>query len=189
MKHFFLLSLVFLFQLGFSQITSTAVNKSNFETSGFPFKGVRVLTVENISTPKEENYFVFSKNEKGSEQDELYIQQFKKINGNWELTTEKTVAEKGIITSVWDARKAFFDADKDGQADVLFIYSKHPSDNLNSQLDVVLVLIYKNNIYTLGNAGENNYDPMYDYVDAGFEGLPQAVQDYVWEYWEKLDKK
>lgn len=188
MKKIFLLPALFLFGLGISQITDISVNKESFEKSGFPFKGKRVLQVENISTPKEENYYVFSKNERGSAQDELYIEQFKKINDEWKVVAEDMVAEPGIITSVWDARKAFFDADKDGQADVLFIYSKHPKDNIDEQLAVVLLLIYKNKFYMIENTAENGYDPMLDTYTAGLEELPRAVVDYVEDYWAKLDK-
>lgn len=53
--------------LGISQITQTIVNKEKFEASGFPYKGSRVLMVENISTPSEENYYLFSKNQRGSD--------------------------------------------------------------------------------------------------------------------------
>lgn len=189
MKKTFLLPAVFLFSLGFSQITDTSVNKENFEKSGFPYKGKRVLQVENISTPKEENYYVFSKNERGSAQDELYIQQFKKVNGEWKVTAEEKVAEPGIVTSVWDARKAFFDADKDGQADALFVYSKHPKGNIDEQLSVVLLLIYKNKFYRMESSAENGYDPMYDTYDFNPEDLPAAVFKEFNDYWNKLDKQ
>lgn len=189
MKYLFSLSFIILSQFGFSQITDNSVNKENFEKSGFPFKGKRVLQVENISTPKEENYYIFSKNERGSAQDELYIQQFKKVNNEWKLTAEQTIAEEGIVTSVWDARKSFFDADKDGEADALFVYSKHPKDNLEKQLSVALLLIYKNQFYTIENTAEMNYDPMYDLYTAGIEELPKEVQNYFEDYWSKLDKE
>lgn len=149
MKKIILALTLLCFSLGFSQITNTVVNKEHFEASGFPFLGTRVLQVEKIATPKEENYYVFSKNERGSLQDELYIQQFKKVNNEWKVVAEDKVAEAGIITSVWNARKAFFDADKDGQADVLFVYSKHPKENMDEQLSVVLLLIYKNKFYRM----------------------------------------
>lgn len=189
MKYLFSLSFIILSQFGFSQITDNSVNKENFEKSGFPFKGKRVLQVENISTPKEENYYIFSKNERGSAQDELYIQQFKKVNNEWKLTAEQTIAEEGIVTSVWDARKSFFDADKDGEADALFVYSKHRKDNLEKQLSVALLLIYKNQFYTIENTAEMNYDPMYDLYTAGIEELPKEVQNYFEDYWSKLDKE
>lgn len=187
-KYLFSLAML-ISSIGFSQITNTSVNKSNFEQSGFPFKGKRVLQVENISTPQEENYFVFSKNERSSAQDELYIQQFKKVNGEWKVTAEQTVAEKGIMTSVWDARKAFFDADKDGQADVLFVYSKHPKGDIDTQLSVVLLLIYKNKFYRIENTAETKYDPMYDMYDFNPEDLPAAILKEFEEYWEGLDKE
>ncbi|SMC71003.1 hypothetical protein [Moheibacter sediminis] len=189
MKQTFLMPALFLFSFVFAQITNTSVNKENFENSGFPYKGKRVLQVENILTPQEENYFVFSKNEHNSGQDELYIQQFKKVNGEWKVTSEQTVAEKGIMTSVWDARKSFFDADKDGQADVLFVYSKHPKGDIDTQLSVVLLLIYKNKFYRIENTAETNYDPMYDMYDFNPEDLPAAVFKEFEGYWERLDKK
>ncbi|MEG1230160.1 MAG: hypothetical protein RSD71_15820, partial [Flavobacterium sp.] len=79
MKNIVLIISLLFVNFGFSQITDTSVNKEKFEKSGFPYKGKRVLQVEDISTPKEQNYYVFSKNERGSTQDELYIQQFKKV--------------------------------------------------------------------------------------------------------------
>lgn len=177
------------FSLGFSQIAITVVNKENFEASGFPYKGTRVLQVEKIATPKEQNYFVFSKNERGSAQDELNIQQFKKVNNEWKVVAEDKVAEPEIVTSVWNARKAFFDADKDGQADVLFVYSKHPKDNINEQLSVVLLLIYKNKFYRMESSAETYYDPMFDTYDFNPEDLPKAVLEQFVDFWNKLDKK
>jgi len=177
------------FSVGFSQITSTVVNKEHFEASGFPYKGTRVLQVEGISTPKEQNYFVFSKNERCSAQDELHIQQFKKVNNEWKVVAEDKVAEPEIFTSVWNARKAFFDADKDGQADVLFVYSKHPKDNINEQLSVVLLLIYKNKFYRMESSAETDYDPMFDTYDFNPEDLPKAVLEQFEDFWNKLDKK
>lgn len=188
MKKLASFGLLIIFGLGYSQITQSIVNKEQFEQSGFPYKGKRVLQVENILTTQEENLFVFSKNERGSTQDSLYIQQFKKQNDNWVITAEKVIAEESIITSIWGMRKTFFDADKDGIADVLFIYSKHPKDDLDTQLDVVLLLIYKNKFYTIGNAGEDNYNSEFDYYEASIHNLPKAVQETVFDYWKKLDK-
>lgn len=188
MKNIILVLNILCFSLGFSQITDTAVNKEKFQQSGFPYKGKRVLQVEDISTQKEQNYYVFSKNERGSTQDELYIQQFKKVNNEWKVVAEDKVAESGIITSVWDARKAFFDADKDGQADVLFVYSKHPKDNVSEQFSVVLLLIYKNKFYRIENKAETNYDPMFDMYDFNPEDLPKAVLEEFEGFWNNLDK-
>lgn len=188
MKKIIVIVNLLFFNFCFSQITSTSVNKEKFENSDFPYKGKRVLQVENISTPKEENYYVFSKNEKNSTQDELYIQQFKKVNNNWKVVAEKKVAEPGIITSVWNARKSFFDADNDGQADVLFVYSTHPKDNINEQLSVVLLLIYKNNFYSIQNTAEENYEPLYDMYDFNPDDLPNTVLEKFESFWRNLDK-
>ena len=189
MKKIYLIPSLLIFGFCFAQITDTSVNKENFEKSGFPFKGKRVLQVENISTPKEENYYVFSKNERGSAQDELYIQQFKKVNGEWKVVAEEKVAEPGIMTSVWDSRKAFFDADKDGQADVLFVYSEQPNGNIDKQLSVCLILIYKNKFYRMENTAEYDYAPLYDTYDFNPDNLPAAVFKKFDDYWNKLDKK
>lgn len=189
MKYILLVFSVLLFNSSFSQITNTIVNKENFQNSGFLFKGSRVLQVENISTPTEENYFVFSKNDRNNEQDELYIQQFKKIKGDWVVVAEDIVVEPGIITSVWNARKAFFDADKDGAADVLFVYSKHPKENIDVQNGVVLLLIYKNKFYRMENYAETNYDSMYDLYDFNPEDLPVVVFEKFKNFWQNLDKE
>lgn len=184
MKRILFIAVLMVFQWSSAQITSRVVNKANFEQSGFPFKGVRVLTVEHISTPTEENIYVFSKNERSAPQDELYIQQFKKIDGKWQPTTEKTIAKTGIITSVWDARKAFFDADKDGQADVLFVYSEHAKENSKRMLSVSLLLIYKNKIYTT-TYSKNDEKTTSDFSPSD---LPPAVYEAMQTYWERLDK-
>ncbi|WCM43343.1 hypothetical protein MG290_06690 [Flavobacterium sp. CBA20B-1] len=188
MKKIILALTLLCFSLGFSQITNTVVKKEHFEASGFPFLGTHVLQVEKIATPKEKNYYVFSKNERGSLQDELYIQQFKKVNNEWKVVAEDIVAEAGIITSVWNARKAFFDADKDGQADVLFVYSKHPKENMDEQLSVVLLLIYKNKFYRMESSAQNNYEPMFDTSDFNPEDLPATVFKEFKDYWNNLDK-
>ena len=56
--------LLILLSMGFyaveAQVTTISINKENFQSSGFPFKGTRVLQVERILTPKEVNYIVFS---------------------------------------------------------------------------------------------------------------------------------
>ncbi len=190
MKEYFTFLLILLMgTLAFSQTGTSAVNLESFEKSGFPFKGKRVIQVDNVYTPSEENMFVFSKNEKGAAQDSLYIQQFKKSGDEWKLAAEKIIAKKGIITATWNSRKAFFDADKDGVADVLYIFARHAKEDMETPLSVGLLLIYKNNFYVIENTAEANYDPQLDIYEAGFEELPKAVIDTVEEYWEGLDKQ
>jgi hypothetical protein len=56
----------------------------------------------------------------------------------WQLVADELISEEGIVTSIWESRKAFFDADKDGKLDALFIYSRHPKDDLKSSLAVLV---------------------------------------------------
>lgn len=174
--------------VGFSQITDTAVNKEKFEKSGFPYRGERVLMVDNISTPKEENLYIFSKNKWGTAQDSLYIEQFQKTDKGWSRTAAKVVAEKGLATSTWGSRKMFLDADKDGKADVVYVYSKSTPEDLDHTLSVVLTVIYKNEFYTIEGKAKSNYNANADEYSANYKKLPASLKERVAEFWLKLDK-
>lgn len=169
-----------------AQISQSIVNKDKFEKSGFPFKGERVLMVDHISASNEENYFVFSKNAKNSDQDELYIEQFTKENDKWILKVSDIIAEEGIVTSTWGARKAFADIDKDGKADVILVISKHQKGNMDNQLEVVQVLFYKQQLYLISTKANTNYTE--DIFSNNFEKLPKELKDYALQFWNRLDK-
>lgn len=169
-----------------AQITDITVNKQKFENSKFPFKGVRVLMVDNITAKNEENYFVFSKNKKDSEQDELYIEQFTKENGKWKLKVSEKIAEEDVITSTWENRKSFADVDKDGKADVLLIFSKHEKGNMDNQLEVVQLLFHKHQLYWISSKASTNYTE--DTFSKNFNELSTELQDFAIQFWNRLDK-
>lgn len=187
MKNTLLLFTAFVTFNSFAQISQTIVNKEKFEQSGFPFKGKRVLMVENIAAKNEDNYFVFSKNLKEENQDKLYIEQFTKVNDNWQLMVADEVAEEGIVTSTWGSRKAFSDVDKDGKADVILVYSKHPKGDMDTQLSIVQLLFHNYKMYWIASTAESNYTE--DTYSSNFKELPNALQEYALNFWNKLDKE
>ncbi|MBB2950244.1 MULTISPECIES: hypothetical protein [Sphingobacterium] len=184
--------LAILLILGFSmgtadaQITSISVNKANFEKSSIPFKGKRVLQVEHITTANEDNFIVFSKEQRNADPDHLYIQQFQKNNDKWTVVAEDHVSEKDIVTSVWDARKAFFDADKDGKLDAIFVYSRHPKGDMDKQLSCIALVLYNKQFYRLQADQADGYQKT-TYSD-NYSQLPEVIKTQVGQFWEKLDK-
>lgn len=181
-----ILILGFSMSVAHAQITSISVNKANFEQSGFPYKGKRVLQVEHITTAQEDNYIVFSKEERDADPDQLYIQQFQKINDKWTAVAEDNVSEKDIVTSVWDARKAFFDADKDGNLDAIFVYSRHPKGDMDKQLSCIALVLYNKQFYRLQADQADGYQKT-TYSD-NYSKLPEVIKTKVTQFWEKLDK-
>lgn len=180
------LILGFSISLAHAQITSISVNKANFEQSGFPYKGKRVLQVEHITTPQEDNYIVFSKEERHADPDQLYIQQFQKIADKWTVVAEDDVSEKGIVTSVWDARKSFFDADKDGKLDAIFVYSRHPKEDMQKQLSCIALILYNKKFYRLQADHDDGYQKT-TYSD-NYGQLPEVIKIQIANFWQKLDK-
>ena len=181
-----ILILGFSMSVAHAQITSISVNKANFEQSGFPYKGKRVLQVEHITTANEDNYIVFSKEERDADPDHLYIQQFQKINDKWIPVAENDISEAGVVTSVWDSRKAFFDADKDGKLDAIFVYSRHPKGDMNKQLTCIALVLYNRNYYRLQADQADGYQKTT--YSEGYDQLPQVIKTQVAQFWEKLDK-
>ena len=186
-KYVFLILLSVGFYTAEAQITTISINKENFQASNFPFKGKRVLQVERIQTPKEDNYIVFSKDERGANPDNLYVQHFQQVDGMWKVVTAETISEVGVITSVWESRKAFFDADKDGKLDALFVYSGHPQDNVQKQLSCIGLVLYKNKFYRLRAEEADGYSQTT--YSENYSSLPVEVRETVERYWENLDKR
>lgn len=180
------LILGFSISLAHAQITTIAINKANFEKSGFPYKGKRVLQVEHITTPQEDNYIVFSKDERNADPDHLYIQQFQKINDTWTVVAEDDVSEPDIVTSVWDTRKAFFDADNDDKLDAIFVYSRHPKGDLEKQLSCIAILFYNKQFYRLQADQADGYQKTT--YSANYNKLPEVIKIQFANFWEKLDK-
>ncbi|MGL4585083.1 MAG: hypothetical protein ACRCVU_19120 [Flavobacterium sp.] len=170
-----------------AQISQTIINKDNFEKSDFPYKGDRVLMVEKISGANEENMFVFAKNKKGEEQDRLYIQQYTKENDKWELKVSKEVADEGIVTATQNNRKAFNDVEKDGLVDALFIYTRNNKGDMDNPIEIIGLLFHKYQLYWVSSKASSSF--VEDQYSPNFKELPKAVQEYVLDYWRKLDKK
>jgi len=157
------------------------MNVKDLKDAPFKFKGTRAMMVDRINDTSTKNIFVFSKVSSGSIPDTLFAQKFTKIGEVWKLSQEETITHKGAI-SIWGARKAFFDADKDKNVDVLFIYSLHDAA-MQKQLSVNLLLFYKGESYILTETEDRHHSQ-----SENFSGLPQSVKDYVAKYWEGLDK-
>lgn len=170
-----------------AQITDIAVNKASFEKSDFPYKGDRVLLVDRINGSKEENIFVFAKNKREEEQDILYIQQFTKEQNKWVLKVSKEIAEEGIITSVYNNRKAFNDVEKDGLVDALYIYTRNNKGDMDHPIEIISLLFYKYQLYWMSSTASSDFTE--DKYSPNFNTLPKAVQEYVFDYWKTLDKR
>lgn len=166
-----------------AQTTNRAINKDKFEQSDFPYKGDRVLVVDRIDGSKEENIFVFAKNQKGSEQDRLYIQQFTRIDSKWESKVSEEVADEGIITVTFNNRKAFNDVEKNGYIDALYIYAKHDRDDLQNPKEEIGVLFHNYQLYTVTVRADSDFKK--NYFSDNFKELPTSVQNFVLDYWNK----
>ena len=164
-----------------AQITSISMHIDDLKDAPFEFKGSRAMMVDRIDDASSKNIFVFSKVKSGSNPDTLYAEKFTKINDVWKLVQQKTITYAGVI-SIWGARKAFTDADRDKQVDALFIYSFHDAA-MKSQLSVNLLLMHKGESYTINETPDkkNTYS-------ANYATLPESIKSYIKEYWVKLDK-
>ncbi|TCD10807.1 hypothetical protein EZ449_07935 [Pedobacter frigidisoli] len=164
-----------------AQITSISMSVDDLKDAPFKFKGTRAMMVDRIDDASSKNIFVFSKVKSGSNPDTLYAEKFTKINEVWKLVQQNAITYKGII-SIWGARKAFGDADKDKQVDALFIYSFHDTD-MKNQLSVSLLLMHKGESYTITETPDKK-----NTFSANYVSLPESLKTYVKEYWDKLDK-
>ena len=176
----FLLAL-FLFDGVQAQISVSPINIDQLKDAPFKFKGSRAMMADRVDDPSGKNIFIFSKVAQGSNPDTLFFQKFSKTNEQWKLVQEKTIAAPGAI-SIWQNRKAFFDADQDKQVDALFIYSLHDAA-MQKQLAVNLLLFYKNDSYTISETKDK-----ITIYSSNFQQLPENVKAYVTEYWNGLDK-
>lgn len=139
------------------------------------------MMADRVDDPNSKNIFLFSKVKSGSNPDTLFFQKLTKTNEQWKLVYEKTITAPGAI-SIWQNRKAFFDADQDKQVEALFIYSLHDA-SMQKQLAVNLLLFYKGENYSITETAEKM-----TIFSSNFSSLPEAVKTYVTDYWSKLDK-
>ncbi len=181
MKRLFL-GFVLFSGLAFSQVSNVIRHPDSYKD--FPFEGVRIVQVEEVSSPgNEENVIIFSKIEKGATPDEMYIQRFTKKGSDWELVKKKTVRHDGII-SAWGSRKVFADYDKDKSVDAILVYSLNDSDF--NQQSVHLIFSKGKDFYEISSDKDSGYKK--DIFSENFSSLPQFIQDKVLEFWSNLDK-
>ena len=151
----------------------------------FPFEGVRIVQVEEVASPgNEENDFIFSKVEKGAQSDVMHLQRFTKMDGSWKLNSKKTIKHDGII-SAWGSRKSFADYDKDKSVDVILVYSLNDHDF--NQESVHLIFSKGNQFYEISTGKDSSYSE--DVYSENFKDLTENIQNEVKEFWHNLDKE
>lgn len=183
MKSFIIILLsLFYCNLSNAQITSTSIYIEDLKDAPFKFRGSRAMMVDQIDDGIARHIFVFSKIRSGSIPDTLFAQKFTKIGENWKLAQQDVIAHSGTI-SIWKSRKAFLDADKDGNVEALFIYSLHDA-TMQKQLSVHLLLMIKDQSYTI-----NGVPGQKDTLSPNFMNLPENIKKEVLDYWKNLDKE
>lgn len=183
MKKFLLLLLVV--NITTAQVLSVIRNKDSYTQDIFKYKGVRMIQVDEVSCPaNEENVFIFSKIEKNANPDTMYFQRFTKEKGDWVLKSVFEINHPGII-STWGSRKAFADYNKDTSIDALFIYALY--DAGFKQQSVHLIFSQKDQFYTIESSASDDFKT--DKFSANFSSLALESKKQVLEYWGKLDKK
>ncbi|WP_310556788.1 hypothetical protein [Flavobacterium sp.] len=185
MKRFFLLFPILLISNAiFAQVSSFTRNKESYTQEIFPYKGVRAIQIDEVSSPDhEENVFIFSKVEKNANPDIMYFQRFTKIDGKWTLKILSTIEHKGIISS-WGSRKAFGDFNKDKSVDAFFIYGLY--DAGFKQQTVHLIFSQFDKIYTIEANISDNFET--DIFSDNFDSLDENIKKEILDYWSKLDK-
>jgi hypothetical protein len=170
----------------FAQVSVVIRAPEAYSKSVFAYQGERLMTGDNVSTPLEDNVFIFSKSAAPASAvklDVLYFQRYQKINEQWQRSVLHAIEHSGLL-SVWNTRKAFLDPDKDQSVDAMFVYSKHDLDK--KQLSVHLLISHKNSIYTLSTTEATNYKETS--FSANYGELPKSVKEAALKYWDELDK-
>ncbi|KFF06986.1 hypothetical protein [Flavobacterium reichenbachii] len=168
-----------------AQISNVVRNKDSYTQEVFPYKGVRAIQIDEVSSVgNEDNVFIFSKIEKNAIPDKMYFQRFTKTNGKWVVKSILEVNHNGII-SAWGSRKAFWDCNKDKSIDGLFIYGLYDADF--KQQSVHLIFSQKDQFYTIESSLSDDFKT--DKFSDNFKSLDAESKKQVLEYWNKLDKK
>ena len=168
-----------------AQISNVVRNKDSYTQEIFPYKGVRTIQIDEVSSVNnEENVFIFSKIDKNANPDKMYFQRFTKVDGKWILKSILEINHKGIISS-WGSRKAFGDYNKDKSVDALFIYGLYDTDF--KQQSVHLIFSQKDQFYTIESSVSDNFKT--DKFSENFKSLDADSKKQILEYWNKLDKK
>jgi hypothetical protein len=170
----------------FAQVSVVIRAPEAYSKAVFAYQGERLLTGDNVTTPLEDNVFIFSKSAAPASAvklDALYFQRYQKINDQWQRSVLHAIEHSGLL-SVWNTRKAFLDPDKDQSVDAMFVYSKH--DLNKKQLSVHLLISHKNSIYTLSSTEATDYKETS--FSANYGELPKSVKEAALKYWDQLDK-
>jgi hypothetical protein len=170
----------------FAQVSVVIRAPEAYSKAVFAYQGERLLTGDNVTTPLEDNVFIFSKSAAPASAvklDVLYFQRYQKINDQWQRSVLHAIEHSGLL-SVWNTRKAFLDSDKDQSVDAMFVYSKH--DLNKKQLSVHLLISHKNSIYTLSSTEATDYKETS--FSANYGELPKPVKEAALKYWDQLDK-
>jgi hypothetical protein len=185
----FLLALTstFTFTCALAQ-TATTRNPAAYTQDVFPYKGSRMMSVDEVSQGSEDNVFIFSKVEKFAKPDVMYFQRFTREVGKtgtpWKLSASSEIRYDGIIVVV-NNRKTFSDTDKRNSVDALFIYALNDLDL--KQQSIHGLFSQGDKIYTIAASKSDNYaSPQYS---SNFQELSPTVKASIMAYWTKLDKK
>jgi hypothetical protein len=191
-----LLSLVLLYALtcnaALAQITSITRNPASYTQDIFPYKGSRMMTVDEVRIEgHEDNVYIFSKVDKFAKPDVMYFQRYIREGANagkpgapWKLKASTEIKHDGIIVVV-NNRKSFTDADKGKSVDALFIYALNDADL--KQQSIHSLFSQGDKIYTIAANKSDNYKQ--SQFSANFKELSAEIQTNILAYWNKLDKK
>ncbi len=167
-----------------AQVSTITRNPASYTQEVFPYKGTRILQVDEVSSPgNEDNVFIFSKTERYAKPDIMYFQRFTKTAGLWKLHVSSEIKHDGIISTIGN-RKAFTDADKIKSIDALFIYALNGHDL--KQQSIHLLLSQGSRIYTIAASKADDYAS--SKFSDNFAELSPAVKSNVMAYWARLDK-
>jgi hypothetical protein len=168
--------------------TATTRNPAAYTQDVFPYKGSRMMSVDEVSQGSEDNVFIFSKVEKFAKPDVMYFQRFTREVGKtgtpWKLSASSEIRHYGIIVVVSN-RKTFGDTDKRNSVDALFIYALNDLDL--KQQSIHGLFSHGDKIYSIAANKADNYAT--SQFSDNFKELSPTVKAGVMAYWNKLDKK
>jgi hypothetical protein len=169
-------------------VSSVTRNPASYTQDVFPYKGSRMMSVDEVSQGSEDNVFIFSKVEKFAKPDVMYFQRFTREVGKtgtpWKLSASSEIRHDGIIVVV-NNRKTFTDTDKGKSVDALFIYALNDLDL--KQQSIHGLFSHGDKIYTIAANKSDNYAS--SQFSTNFQELSPTIKAGIMAYWAKLDKK
>lgn len=172
-----------------AQISITPARPENVDKQLIPYNGSRATWACKATDSLSTQAIIVSRSAIDAPGDTLYIQSFVKKDGSYApLWTTREVSATSKTIAFWGNRMAFFDADKDGNMETLFIYSVQDQPKGNDQ-SIHLVLHFKNECYTIVSAKDPGTKKFtIDTYSPNFESLPESVKLRTLDFWNKLDK-